>query len=74
MDAAAEYEVFQRFHELAAGRTAILISHRLSTVKMADHIYVLHAGRVVESGSHSELVRKDGTYAHLFAAQASGYR
>ena len=74
MDAAAEYEVFQRFHQLAAGRTAILISHRLSTVKMADYIYVLHAGRVVESGTHSELVRNEGTYAHLFAAQASGYR
>ena len=74
MDAAAEYEVFQRFHQLANGRTAILISHRLSTVKMADHIYVLHAGRVVESGTHGELVRKDGTYAHLFATQASGYR
>jgi ATP-binding cassette subfamily B protein len=74
MDAAAEYEVFQRFHQLANGRTAILISHRLSTVKMADYIYVLHAGRVVESGTHGELVRKDGTYAHLFATQASGYR
>ena len=73
MDAAAEFEVFQRFHQLARGRTAILISHRLSTVKMADHIYVLRAGRVVESGTHSELVRRDGTYAHLFAAQASGY-
>jgi ATP-binding cassette subfamily B protein len=74
MDAQAEYEMFQRFREVAAGRTAILISHRLSTVKMADLIYVLRAGRVVESGTHGELVRKAGAYAHLFKAQASGYR
>lgn len=74
MDAAAERYLFERFHEVAAGRTAILISHRLSTVKMADLIYVLRAGRVVESGTHSELVRKQGRYADLFAAQASGYR
>jgi ATP-binding cassette subfamily B protein len=74
MDAEAERDLFERFHEVAAGRTAILISHRLSTVKMADLIYVLRAGRVVESGTHSELVRKQGRYADLFAAQASGYR
>jgi len=74
MDAKAEYELFQRFHALAAGRTAILISHRLSTVKMADRIYVLRAGRVVESGTHDELVGRSGAYARLFAAQASGYR
>ncbi len=74
MDAAAEYDLFNRFHDVAAGRTAILISHRLSTVKMADHIYVLRAGRIVESGTHKELVRKAGAYAHLFTAQASGYR
>jgi len=73
MDPAAEREVFQRFHEVTAGRTAILISHRLSTVRMADLIYVLRAGRVVESGTHSELVRKAGRYAHLFATQAGGY-
>lgn len=74
MDASAEYEMFKRFRELAAGRTAILISHRLSTVKMADRIYVLHGGRVVESGTHDELVERAGHYADLFESQASGYR
>jgi ATP-binding cassette subfamily B protein len=74
MDASAEYDMFNRFRELAAGRTAILVSHRLSTVKMADLIYVLRDGRVVESGTHDELVRRAGRYADLFEAQASGYR
>ncbi len=74
MDARAEYEVFERFHQLAQGRTAILISHRLSTVRMADCIYVLEGGRIVESGSHDELVYRDGTYAHLFETQAQYYR
>jgi ATP-binding cassette subfamily B protein len=74
MDASAEYDMFKRFRELAVGRTAILVSHRLSTVKMADRIYVLREGRVVESGTHDELVRRAGRYADLFQAQASGYR
>jgi ATP-binding cassette subfamily B protein len=75
MDAQAEHELFRRFQRLATGRTAILISHRLSTVKSADRIYVLGAGRVVESGTHDELVtRQGGAYARMFAAQASGYR
>jgi ATP-binding cassette subfamily B protein len=74
MDAQAEFALFERFRALAAGRTAILISHRLSTVKMADRIYVLRAGRVVECGTHDELVGRSGAYAQLFAAQASGYR
>lgn len=74
MDASAEHDMFQRFHELAAGRTAVLVSHRLSTVRMADLIYVLRDGRVVESGTHDQLVRRAGRYADLFEAQASGYR
>ena len=63
MDAKAEAELFGRFHELAKGRIAILMSHRLSTVKMVDRIYVLDEGRVLESGSHDELMRCHGLYA-----------
>jgi len=74
LDARAEAEVFERFHELARDRTAILISHRLSTVRMADRIIVLRDGRIVESGAHDELVGKGGTYAHLFEMQARHYR
>lgn len=74
LDPRAEYEVFERFHELAAGRSAVLVSHRLSTVRMADRIYVLSDGRVVERGSHEELVLRGGMYAHLFETQASHYR
>ena len=74
MDAKAEYEVFQRFRELVAGRTAILISHRFSTVRMADHIYVMEQGRIIEGGTHDELVRLGGTYARLFEMQARHYR
>ena len=74
LDARAEYEVFRKFHQLAAGRTAILISHRFSTVRMADRIFVLEGGKIVESGSHDELVRLGGTYARLFETQAQYYR
>ncbi len=74
LDARAEYEVFRKFRQLARGRTAVLISHRFSTVRMADRIYVLDGGRVVESGSHDELVQLGGTYARLFQLQASSYR
>ncbi len=74
MDANAEYELFLRFHELVKGRTAILISHRLSTVRMADRIYVLEKGRIIESGSHEELVHRSGRYARLFETQAQSYR
>jgi len=74
LDARAEFEVFQRFSELTAGRTAVLISHRFSTVRMADRIVVIEEGRVQEDGSHEELIALGGRYAELFALQARGYR
>ncbi|MGU3361055.1 ABC transporter ATP-binding protein [Methylobacterium sp. M6A4_1b] len=74
LDARAEFEVFQRFRELSHGRTAVLISHRFSTVRMADRILVLSGGRVIESGSHAELQAQGGRYAELFELQAAGYR
>jgi ATP-binding cassette subfamily B protein len=66
--------VFQRFKGLAKGKTAVLISHRFSTVRMADRILVLSGGRIIESGSHEELVARRGVYADLFELQAAGYR
>lgn len=74
LDARAEYEVFQRFSDLTRGRIAILISHRFSTVRMADRILVLENGEVLEEGSHHELVELGGRYAELFSLQAAGYR
>ncbi len=74
LDARAEYEVFSRFAELAAGQIAILISHRFSTVRMADRIIVLAGGAVGEQGTHAELVAAKKLYAELFALQAEGYR
>ncbi len=74
MDAQAEAEVFEHFRQLARDRITILISHRFSTVRMADEIAVLDHGRIIERGSHEELMRLDGRYAHLFALQARGYR
>jgi ATP-binding cassette subfamily B protein len=74
LDARAEYEVFQRFAELTSGRSAVLISHRFSTVRMADRILVLEKGELIEIGSHEELLRKEGRYAELFNLQARGYR
>jgi ATP-binding cassette, subfamily B, bacterial len=74
LDARAEYEVFQRFSELTKGKTAVLISHRFSTVRMADRIIVLEKGELIEAGSHEELLRKNGHYAELFHLQALGYR
>ncbi len=74
MDARAEYEVFQSFRRLVTGRTAILISHRFSTVRMADRIYVLKQGSIIEGGSHEELIKRRGVYADLFEKQARSYR
>ncbi len=74
LDARAEYNVFQRFAELTEAKMAILISHRFSTVRMADRILVLENGRVVEEGTHEELVALGGRYAELFSLQAAGYR
>lgn len=74
LDARAEYEVFQRFSELTKGKTAVLISHRFSTVRMADRILVLEQGEILEAGSHEELLHKEGRYAELFRLQAMGYQ
>ncbi len=74
LDARAEYEVFLRFAELTQGRMAVLISHRFSTVRMADRILVLKGGELADDGSHDELVARGGLYAELFSLQAAGYR
>lgn len=74
MDPRAEYEIFKRFREIIQDQTAILITHRLSTVKMADRIYVMEHGSIIESGNHKELMEKRGTYARLFNTQAQNYR
>lgn len=73
LDARAEYEVFKRFSELTAGKTAVIISHRFSTVRMADRILVLKNGELLELGTHEELLSKAGLYAELFNLQAQGY-
>lgn len=74
LDARAEYEVFKRFADLTKGKTAILISHRFSTVRMADRILVLDKGQMLEIGTHKELLAQNGRYAELFNLQAEGYR
>jgi ATP-binding cassette, subfamily B, bacterial len=73
IDAEGEHEIFQRFEELKRGATALLITHRFSTVRMADRIVVLDAGRVVETGTHAELIDKRGLYERMFTLQAKGY-
>ena len=74
LDARSEYEVFRRFAELTAGKMALFISHRFSTVRSADRIIVLENGRIAEEGSHEELARLGGRYAEMFEMQASSYR
>lgn len=74
LDARAEYAVFERFAELTKGKSAVLISHRFSTVRMADRILVLEKGELIEIGSHEQLIQKNGRYAELFNLQAMGYR
>jgi ATP-binding cassette subfamily B protein len=73
LDARAESRLFERMRELLEGRSVVLISHRFSSVRSADRIYVLHEGRVLEHGSHSELMAEDGLYAELFGLQARAY-
>jgi ATP-binding cassette, subfamily B, bacterial len=73
LDPRAEHDLFQRIRALLAGRTVLLISHRFSSVRNADRIYVLDNGRVTESGTHEELMRREGSYAELFQLQAAAY-
>ena len=74
MDAAAEAAIFEHFRKLTENRIAILISHRFSTVRMASQIVVIENGRIIERGSHEDLMTLDGHYARLFSLQAAGYR
>ena len=73
MDAEAESQIFDHFHEVTKQQMAILISHRFSTVRMADEIIVLAEGKIIERGSHEDLMKQNGHYAHLFTIQAKGY-
>ena len=73
LDARAEHDLFQRIRALAAGRSVLLITHRFGNVRSADRIYVLHRGKVVEQGSHDDLMSQHGRYADLFTLQASAY-
>lgn len=74
LDPLAEAEIFHNFQDLLEGRSAVLISHRFSTVQMADRIYVLDNGRIIEEGSHDDLLKLNGRYAHLFRTQAEHYQ
>nr|WP_238341931.1 ABC transporter ATP-binding protein [Actinopolymorpha rutila] len=73
LDTRTEYDIFQRFAQLTKGRTAVLVSHRFSTVRMADRIVVLRAGRVAEDGTHEELMAAEGEYARMYRTQAAQY-
>ena len=73
LDAEAEHAIFERFRKLASGRTTLLISHRFSTVRMADRILMFEKGRIIEEGSHADLVARGARYARLFSLQAEGY-
>jgi ATP-binding cassette subfamily B protein len=74
LDARSEHEVFERFSELTEGKMALLISHRLSTVRMADRIFVLENGKIAEQGPHEQLIKIGGGYAKMFELQAASYR
>jgi ATP-binding cassette subfamily B protein len=74
LDAKAEHELFERIHELFAGRSVLPISHRFSTVRSADRIYLMRRGAIVEQGTHEELIAAGGLYAELFGLQATPYR
>lgn len=74
LDAASEFEFFEKFRDMAKGRSALIISHRFSTVRLADRIYVLEGGQLIEQGNHDELIALDGLYAHLYRQQASYYQ
>ena len=73
MDPRSEYELFRGFRKILAGRTALIISHRMSTIRMADKIFVLDKGRIAECGTHAQLIDADGMYADMFKLQASKY-
>ena len=74
LDALAEFDVFRSFLELTGGQTSVMISHRFSNVRLADHIVVLEAGRVIQQGTHEELSKVVGLYSRMFETQARGYR
>ncbi len=74
MDAEAEADAFERVRRLAADKMVVLVSHRFSTVRMADEILVLQGGRIIERGGHAELLARGGRYARLFTLQAEAYR